>query len=146
MLCSGSGFLDDVKLESATNQNVLGSPVSHVEQCRCLDGYVGQFCEDCAAGYRREPVNGGPFARCVPCNCHGHSDQCDVNTGKCICQHNTEGDNCERCKPGYYGYALRGRPDDCQPCPCPDAGECVELMSGEVACINCQLGYTGAFV
>ena len=79
----GAGFLDDVKLESAVNGGSVGASVSHVEQCRCLAGYIGQFCEDCEPGYRRDPVNGGPQARCVPCNCHGHSDQCDVNTGQC---------------------------------------------------------------
>ena len=79
---AGAGFLDDVKLESAVNGGAVGASVSHVEQCRCLAGYIGQFCEDCEPGYRRDPVNGGPHARCVPCNCHGHSDQCDVNTGQ----------------------------------------------------------------
>ena len=67
-------------------------------------------------------------------------------SGRCICQHNTVGDNCERCEPGYYGYALGGRPEDCQRCPCPGGGECVELLNGEVSCINCQEGYTGKFI
>ena len=73
--------MDDVKLESA-RQGVSGDPVSNVEQCTCVDGYVGQFCESCAPGYHRDPENGGPLARCVPCNCNGHSDVCDVNTGE----------------------------------------------------------------
>ena len=29
-------------------------------------------------------------------------------------------------------------------CPCPDNGECMEMLNGDVACINCQSeGYTG---
>lgn len=34
------------------------------------------------------------------------------------CQDNTEGDQCERCAPGFYGV-VRGFSDDCKPCACP---------------------------
>ena len=65
--------------------------------------------------------------------------------GSCICGHNTVGDNCERCAPGFYGYALAGTPGDCKPCDCPDNGECVMLLNGNVSCINCREGYGGEF-
>lgn len=52
--------------------------------CTCPDGYVGQFCESCAPGYRHDPSNGGPFARCIPCNCNGHADVCDIETGMAV--------------------------------------------------------------
>ena len=57
----------------------------------------------------------------VACNCHGHSDHCyfdkevaerkeslDIHGnydggGVCInCQHNTDDNNCEKCKYGYF--------------------------------------------
>lgn len=138
----GVGFLDNVRLQSA-REGSGGTPATNVEQCTCPEGYVGQFCESCAPGYRREPLGGGPFARCVPCNCNKHSETCEPTTGRCICQHNTDGLNCERCAPGFYGYALAGTPNDCKPCPCPDHGECVELLNGAVSCVNCREGYSG---
>lgn len=78
-------------------------PALFVELCSCPVGHVGQQCETCDEGYRRDPVNGGPFARCVPCTCNNHSESCDSNTGKCSCVHHTSGDNCEKCKEGYFG-------------------------------------------
>ncbi len=66
-----------------------------------------------------------------------------VCLGECICEDNTAGDNCERCNVGYYGYALAGTPNDCQQCPCPNGGECVELLNKDVVCINCREGFTG---
>ena len=69
-----------------------------------------------------------------------------AGSGRCICQHNTVGASCERCAPGYYGYALAGTPNDCKPCPCPDGGQCVQLINGDVACVGCKEGYTGQFI
>lgn len=140
----GVGFIDDVKLKTA-RRGAAGQPANWIEFCTCPTGYVGQFCESCAHKYRHEPPNGGPFARCVPCNCNGHADSCEEDTGRCICQHNTEGENCELCARGYYGNSLEGTPDDCKPCPCPDRGACIQLGADEesVVCIECPLGYGG---
>nr|XP_002731086.2 PREDICTED: laminin subunit gamma-1-like [Saccoglossus kowalevskii] len=138
----GVGFLDNVKLATAGSSSGFDE-VDWVELCQCPDGYVGQFCEDCAAGYRRENPNSGAFSRCIPCECNGHSSACDVLTGACLCEHNTQGDNCEQCKSGYYGNARQGTEDDCTKCPCPNNGECLQIPDGEVVCTNCDSGYTG---
>ncbi|XP_018318768.1 laminin subunit gamma-1 isoform X2 [Agrilus planipennis] len=138
----GVGFLDDVKLETAS-RGVAGRPALWVEMCQCPDGYVGQFCESCAPGYRHSPSHGGPFSPCIPCDCNKHADICDSETGLCICQHNTAGDNCDRCARGYYGNALTGTPYDCQPCGCPEGGACIQLTEDIIMCIECPTGYTG---
>ncbi|XP_054719317.1 laminin subunit gamma-1-like, partial [Uloborus diversus] len=138
----GSGYLDNVRLGSA-QRSPIGVEATWVEMCTCPDGYVGQFCESCGPGYRHDPPGGGKFARCVPCNCNGHAEYCDPETGRCICQHNTAGDNCEHCTSGFYGNALTGTEDDCKPCPCPGNGACVVLPDEEVACLECPEGYAG---
>ena len=81
MLFAGVGFIDNIVLETARLGSNGGDVATWVEQCTCPEGYVGQFCESCAAGYKRDPKNGGPFSRCVPCECFGHSDSCEPNTG-----------------------------------------------------------------
>ncbi|CAG5119951.1 unnamed protein product [Candidula unifasciata] len=138
----GVGFIDNVNLQTA-RQGYGGDDVTWVESCSCPEGYIGQFCESCLQGYKRDPPNGGPFSRCVPCTCNGHSDSCDVNTGRCICSHNTEGDFCERCARGYYGDATQGTPGDCRPCPCPNGGPCIQLPNEDVVCTECQVGHGG---
>ena len=138
-------FLGEINLGHSTPSTGL-FPVGNVETCSpCPQGYYGERCEYCAIGYRRQPAFGGPFASCVPCHCHNHSFSCDVETGRCACQHHTTGDNCERCLPGYYGQAHQGTPDDCQKCPCPTGVSCTQLQLpvGHVVCLNCPAGYTG---
>nr|XP_022904333.1 laminin subunit gamma-1 isoform X1 [Onthophagus taurus] len=138
----GVGFLDNFRLETAS-RGVAGKPANWVEQCECPEGYVGQFCESCAPGYRHSPSLGGPFMPCIPCDCNKHADICDSETGKCICQDKTAGDNCEICAKGYYGNALGGTRDDCKPCGCPNGGACIQLDEELIMCIECPLGYTG---
>lgn len=54
-----------------------------VEQCQCPASYRGLSCEECAPGYYR--IQSGPHGGyCVPCQCNGHSNECDVNTGVCL--------------------------------------------------------------
>ncbi|XP_058126471.1 multiple epidermal growth factor-like domains protein 8 isoform X2 [Anopheles coustani] len=83
----------------------------------------GDRCETCVPGYFRRFVPGKP---CWPCECNGHGDMCDPNTGeKCNCGNNTESDNtcsskgknhayncwslqCTKCKDSYSGHPYNG--------------------------------------
>ncbi|XP_049267535.1 basement membrane-specific heparan sulfate proteoglycan core protein-like isoform X2 [Rhipicephalus sanguineus] len=112
-----------LEMDSASYSSPKNPPAASVEQCSCPTGYTGNSCENCAPGYIRR--RSGPYlGECVqgvlPCNCNGHSNSCDQQTGRCLnCQHNTDGPSCEMCKRGFYGDARRGTSSDCQPCPCP---------------------------
>ncbi|XP_055387187.1 laminin subunit alpha [Condylostylus longicornis] len=121
-----------------------------VEECYCPLGYTGLSCEDCAPGFYRvkEGLYGG---YCAPCQCNGHADSCDCNTGICKdCQHSTTGDHCEFCIEGYHGNATYGTPHDCMICPCPlpidsnnFATSCEFNPSGFGVNCQCKPGYTG---
>ncbi|XP_016934621.2 laminin subunit gamma-1 [Drosophila suzukii] len=139
----GEAILDDVELQTA-HRGAAGHPATWIEQCTCPEGYLGQFCESCAPGYRHSPARGGPFMPCIPCDCHGHADICDSETGRCICQHNTHGDNCDQCAKGFYGNALGGTPNDCKRCPCPNDGACLQINEDTVICTECPKGYFGS--
>ncbi|ENN81832.1 hypothetical protein YQE_01771, partial [Dendroctonus ponderosae] len=138
----GVGFLDDIKLETAS-RGVAGKSALWIELCECPTGYVGQYCESCAPGYRHTPAMGGPFMNCIPCDCNNHASICDSETGRCICQHNTTGENCDLCSRGFYGNALEGTPEDCQPCGCPDGGACTQIDDEVTMCTECPTGYSG---
>ncbi|XP_040819775.1 laminin subunit gamma-3 [Ochotona curzoniae] len=140
---SGPVFLTEVRLPSAQPQHGPLPAASWVETCSCPQGYLGQFCESCAPGYKRETPQGGPYASCVPCTCNQHGT-CDPDTGICQCDHHTEGLSCERCLPGFYGDPFLGRADVCQPCPCPGQSACTTIPeSGEVVCTRCPPGQRG---
>nr|VZI27741.1 unnamed protein product [Spirometra erinaceieuropaei] len=96
------------------------------EICQCPSQFKGSSCEECAVGYRREPIG-----------------------GECDCQFNTGGLFCDRCKDGFYGdpKADPGTPEACQPCPCPEGAKCVQtkwpLETTSVVCTDCPDNRTG---
>ncbi|XP_035865899.1 laminin subunit alpha-5 isoform X3 [Phyllostomus discolor] len=126
-----------------------GPPASSVELCMCPANYLGASCQECAPGYYRD-VKGLFLGRCVPCQCHGHSDLCVPGTGTCVgCQHNTEGDRCERCQAGFVRNGSEDPAAPCVSCPCPVsvpsnnfAVGCV-FTGGRAQCL-CKPGYAGA--
>ncbi|TSL61242.1 Basement membrane-specific heparan sulfate proteoglycan core protein [Bagarius yarrelli] len=142
--------LSDIIMDTTTAAFSLGGQPRDVEECRCPPGYSGLSCELCSSGFERVP--GGLYlGTCAGCNCHNHASACDPVSGHCLsCQHNTEGPQCDKCRPGYFGDPSRGRPDDCKPCPCPYSetsrrfsDTCFLDVDSQATCDACAPGYTG---
>ncbi|XP_076230657.1 terribly reduced optic lobes isoform X13 [Nomia melanderi] len=125
-----------VSLDSAEKHNTGKSRAVEVEECSCPPGYKGLSCEDCDVGYTR--ANEGLYLGiCEPCNCNGHSNHCNPDTGVCEhCAHHTTGDFCEVCEPGYEGDATRGTPYDCDRNPGPSPCNCNPAGSRSSFCIG----------
>ncbi|XP_046433556.1 laminin subunit alpha [Neodiprion fabricii] len=92
--------------------------------CDCLEGYYGARCQSCSAGFYGRPQEVGDY--CKPCQCSGNIDpedehSCDSIDGTCLaCLHNTYGQACNLCAPGFYGDAVQLK--DCQSCICDTCG------------------------
>lgn len=146
--------------------------------CSCQHNTCGIQCERCCEGFEqkkwRQNTKESPF-QCEPCNCHGHSNKCvyseevdmkgeslDIHgrfEGGGVCQdcmHNTEGINCNKCKPKYYRpYGKHWNETDvCQPCNCDhfySTGNCEEetgrcecrVEFQEPYCDSCSEGHFG---
>ncbi|XP_078281510.1 basement membrane-specific heparan sulfate proteoglycan core protein [Rhinoraja longicauda] len=145
-----SASLSDVSMEIAVPFYTDLGQALEVEECHCPLGYHGLSCQDCAPGYTR--TSGGLYlGHCERCECNGHSDACHPESGACSnCLHNSAGEFCDHCAPGYYGDATTGSPEDCQPCACPlpiaenqFSPICENDGVGGFRCTACLLGYTG---
>lgn len=108
--------------------------------CECHNGYSGLRCDVCDDNFYGHPEL--PGGQCEECNCNNNVDitrpgNCNPHTGQCIqCLFNTEGDECEMCKAGYYGDATM---QTCRECVCDalgtdhTAGPC-DRMTGQCPC------------
>ncbi|NXD00793.1 LAMB3 protein, partial [Certhia familiaris] len=140
-------------------------------QCVCQHNTAGPHCERCAALFNARawaPAEDNDPHACQECDCNGHSSSCHFDPelyrasggasgGVCDnCQHNTEGNNCERCKPEYFRNPRRelSHPEACLPCECdpdgtvpgsvcdPGTGRCVckDNVQGD-RCHLCKPGF-----
>ncbi|NXH74583.1 LAMB3 protein, partial [Hydrobates tethys] len=123
--------------------------------CVCQHNTAGPNCDRCAALYNNRPwapAEDDDPHECQRCNCNGHSASCHFDPelyrasggasgGVCDnCQHNTEGNNCERCKTNYFRNRQQDlpHPEACLPCECdPDGtvpGSICDPLTGHCVC------------
>ncbi|XP_056197392.1 netrin-4 isoform X7 [Falco biarmicus] len=145
--CSATfGLEDDVRQRGAICTSRYSSPFPCTGgevhgKCMCKHNTAGSHCQHCAPLYNDQPwqpadgKTGAP-KECQSCKCNGHADTCHFDMdawlasgnrsgGICDnCQHNTEGQHCQRCKPGFYRDLRKpfSAPDACKPCSCHPLG------------------------
>uniref|UniRef100_A0A8B9P0K9 Laminin subunit alpha 3 n=1 Tax=Apteryx owenii TaxID=8824 RepID=A0A8B9P0K9_APTOW len=72
----------------------------------CQHNTAGVNCEKCAKGYYRPygvPVRA--HDGCIPCSCNLElAEGCEEGSGRCYCKQNFQGESCEQCADGFYGF------------------------------------------
>ncbi|KAF8376271.1 lam-1, partial [Pristionchus pacificus] len=108
-------------------------------RCECTHNTEGLNCEKCLPFFNDHPWRpavANNTHECKRCECNSHASTCHfdqavfdasgfVSGGVCDdCQHNTQGKNCEQCKPYFYKDPRRAIYDPyvCLPCDCDKAG------------------------
>src|SRR5688572_1582052 len=124
--------------EQASCDDSSGSVV-----CECFEGYSGEDCTLCAAGYHENRGSCVPNENCESNSCSEHGT-CDDSDGVvvCICDPGFEGTRCTRCAMGFFaaGDGCDATPT-CGPGSCSNRGACTESARG-LAC-TCEEGYAG---
>ncbi|MGH0165489.1 UNVERIFIED_CONTAM: hypothetical protein FKN15_051624 [Acipenser sinensis] len=118
-------------------------------KCICKHNTAGDHCQLCTPLYNDQPwqpadgITGAPH-ECKKCKCNGHADSCHFEHGVWLasgkrsggvcdhCQHNTEGQHCQRCKTGFYRDPRRpfSAPDSCKRMEYLVAGHVDRRMGG----------------
>ena len=137
----GTSLLSELSIQRASLLSDTDSALP-VERCQCPAEYSGHSCQRCSGGHFRDSAG-----TCVPCECNGHSEDCDPETGTCInCRDNTGGDWCQVCVDSYFGDATQGSDQDCQACPCSlytaTNLSCSPDAQGQPVC-SCKQGHIG---
>ena len=101
--------------------------------CICPPRVTGARCDSCVAlTYGFDPVVGCDQCNCDPHGVEGDELQCDLETGRCDCQENVVGRQCDRCLEGHWKFP------HCQPCSCDERGTDPEICDQATAQCFCK--------
>ncbi|KAF7660100.1 hypothetical protein LDENG_00288180 [Lucifuga dentata] len=143
-------YVDYILIKASHGNLMRHSRISEISLTVAEEGRPTKESER-AHQIEKVPTTAG-MGSCVQCQCNGHSSTCDPETSICQnCQDNTEGDQCDRCAPGFYGV-VRGFHGDCKPCACPlpnpennFSPTCVSEGFDDYRCTACPEGYEGKY-
>ncbi|XP_065918231.1 laminin subunit beta-1-like isoform X1 [Dysidea avara] len=115
-------------------------------QCMCTNNTQGVMCEQCVAGFYRDPAMlfSDP---CIDCGCFlpGVSNPmiCDSSTGVCSCKSNidtTSNTICDTCMDGFWNIS-DSNPDGCQACSCNSVGSTSQVCDKTLGDCTCTSMY-----
>lgn len=92
--------------------------------CECKAKVTGRYCDRCVSQYKF--LRASNPAGCEPCNCNrngtiSNMDECDFESGKCLCKEQVTGIGCDECKQGTYALSVANY-FGCQDCACNVGG------------------------
>lgn len=121
------------------------SDSSGVAVCECPEGYAGEHCSSCAAGFQNRAGDGICRPDCGLAGLQCGRGVCNDSSGvpTCKCPMGYEGESCEECAEGFQDHDGDGRclPDCLTAALSCGHGVCDDT-SGIAACV-CEQGYIG---
>uniref|UniRef100_A0A4W4EG10 Netrin-G1 n=1 Tax=Electrophorus electricus TaxID=8005 RepID=A0A4W4EG10_ELEEL len=150
--------ISDIKVHGRCKCNLHANSCAFDKEklsCECEHNTTGPDCGRCKRNYQGRAWNAGSYLPIpkgtanIYCECFGHSNRCSyielLNTVICVsCKHNTRGQHCQLCKPGYYRNASADLDDEnvCIDCNCNPFGSESDRCNGTGYC-KCKAGATG---
>uniref|UniRef100_A0A8C6JDP0 Uncharacterized protein n=1 Tax=Melopsittacus undulatus TaxID=13146 RepID=A0A8C6JDP0_MELUD len=144
--CNCHGHATDCYYDASVDQrrqslNIHGHYEGGGVCINCQHNTAGINCEKCAKGYYRPygvPVRATDG--CIPCSCNSeHAEGCEEGSGRCFCKQNFQGENCERCADGFYGYPFCVRKCTNKNPSFPVFYTCIkDSMAGDIIACKCN--------
>lgn len=103
--------------------------------CVCNEGYSGEVCAECAAGYHDDGGSCVADTVCLSTSCDRHgSCEPGASPDACVCDQGYGGDNCETCGTGYHS--------SCYTCETlgVECGTWDDGCGGTITCGPCEVG------
>ncbi|XP_071011165.1 laminin subunit gamma-3-like [Oncorhynchus clarkii lewisi] len=138
--------------------NALGV-CDHMTGCclKCLGHTEGDHCQRCRQGYYGDALDRTVAQKCKRCGCSpagtsGSLEDCDPQTGSCLCLSHVTGRDCGQCEVGFFNLQSGV---GCERCTCNPigsssmachqiTGQCVCRLGLEGRlCSTCRMGFYG---